>query len=74
MRTVRCSGNPWGGECLPAGGVCLGVYLPMGDLPAGDVCLLGGLSAQGVSASPPAVDRMTSTCKYITLPQLRCGW
>ena len=45
MRTVRCSGRPWGR------GVCLG----------------------GFCQTPPPVDRITDTCKSITLPQLRCG-
>ena len=59
MSTVRCSGRHWGGgvSAQGVGGVCLG-----------EGCLLGG----GVCQTPP-VDRMTDTCKNITLLQLCCG-
>ena len=62
MRTVHCSGRP-GEGCLPEGGVCQGVCAQ------GEGCVSGeGGSAQGGSKTPP--DRMTDTCKNITLPQL----
>ena len=48
---------------------CWGGVYPEGCLTA------GGMSAcQGCACLPdPPVDRMTDTCKYITLPQLCCG-
>ena len=46
------------------GGVCLAV----GCLPVG-VCV----SAAGGGSARPPMDRMTDTCRNITLPQLRCG-
>ena len=55
------------GGCLPREGC----------LPIGGVCL--GVSTQGLSDrhSPvdrqPPVDRITDSCKNITLPQLHCG-
>ena len=57
MRTVRCSGRPWfvgGGVSACDGGWCL---------PARGVCLPGGC----VCPQDPPVDRMTDTCKNITL-------
>ena len=78
----------WGGLLL-LGGVCSswGVSAPLGGclLLLGVVCswggglfLLGGVCSWGgipacTDADPSPVDRMTDTCKNITLPQLRCG-
>ena len=70
MRTFRCSGRPFGrgvfaqgvGGVSAQGDVCLGGCLPRGSLP------------RGMSARHPAVDRMTDTCRNITLLQLCCGW
>ena len=53
---------------LGGGGVCPGGYLAKGGLPSG-VSAKGG----GVCHTPP-VNRMTGTCKNITLPQLHCRW
>ena len=74
----RAGCRPEGG-CLPAWrsvsvcqGVCLprGVHLPRGVcLPRGDVCL----PRWGVSARHPPVNRITDSCKNITLPPLCCG-
>ena len=67
MRNVRCSGHPWEGVCpdggLPANKGCLSAM--------GVVCLPGGL---GLRCLPdPSLERMTDTCKNITLPQLHCA-
>ena len=80
MRTVRCSGRRGGGACIPActgqGGMypsmhwAGGVYRSMHW--AGGVSARGCLP-EGVSATPPPLDRMTDACENITLPQLRCG-
>ena len=65
MCTVRCSGRHLGGD------VCQG-----GCLNRRGVCP-GGVSAWGVFAwgclPDIPLDRMTDTCKNITLLQLRCG-
>ena len=57
-----------GGVCLVQGGVCLvrGVCLPG---PGGGVCLVPGGSAwsRGGARRTPPVDRITDTCKNITL-------
>ena len=54
-----------------------GVYLVPGGLPGLGGYLSGGVYlARGVYLvrySPSPVDRITDTCKNITLPQLRCG-
>ena len=53
--------------CLGGGGVYLGGCLPRGCLPGGE-----GVAAQRVVHLHP-VNRITDTCKNITLRQLRCG-
>ena len=47
-----------------------GVYLPRGGVPARGY-LLGGVPTGGVPAQvlPPPVNRITDTCKNITMPQ-----
>ena len=69
MRTVRCSGRQWG-VCLPRGGVCWRAVCPGGVFP-GCVCpewsAQEGVCPGEVSARHPPVDRMTNTCKNITL-------
>ena len=74
--TVCCSLLPGGGVVclvrggvLPAGGVCL---VQGGVLPAGEVCLVRGgvclvLGGEGCSPEAPPVNRITDTCKNITL-------
>ena len=62
-------GSAWGGSCLPGprGGVCRGRCLPD---PGGGVCLVpgGGFSLTGgVLPGAPPVNRITHTCKNITL-------
>ena len=52
-----------GGVC--PGGVCLGGVCP------GDVCQRGVVVKRVVCLGRN--DRMTDTCKNITLPQLHCG-
>ena len=60
-------GVPAPGEGV--GGVCSrGGYLLQGD-----ACSLGGGISQHAMGQTPPVDRMTHTCKNITLAQLRCG-
>ena len=54
-------------ECLPGRGVCAEECLP------GRGCLRRGVSAQRVSARHPPVERMTDSCKNITLSQVCCG-
>ena len=71
-------------ECIPVRCVpSAAMTIPRGVSGRGVVCLAGKTSAcQGVSAcqrrlsacqNPLPVDRMTDTCKNITLQQLRCG-
>ena len=48
---------------VEGGGSAEGIVCPGGCLPGGGWCV----------ADPPPMDRMTDTCKNITLPQLRCG-
>ena len=70
------------GWCAWSGGVCL----VQGGVPGpgwgGGVCLVwgggvpdlrGGLASQHAVRQTPPVDRITDTCKNITLAQLRCG-
>ena len=72
----------WGVYLVPGGvpspGGCTwsrGVYLVPGGVPG-----LGGVPGPGGVSGPrgwcqvlPPVNRITHTCKNITLPQLRCG-
>ena len=66
---VPGQGCTWsrGGGCTWSGGVYLvwGVYLVPGGVPGPRGCTWSG--------TPPPVNRITHTCKNITLPQLRCG-
>ena len=74
-----CSGGGGGGRGVCSQGVC------SGDVCSRGVSALGGVGSRGVSAHGgggiPActeadtlpVDRITDTCKNITLAQLRCG-
>ena len=77
MRTVRCSGRQWG-VCLPRGGVCRGAVCPGGGFPGG-VCpewsaQEGGLPKEDICpVGCPPVDRMTNTCKNITLRNYVAG-
>ena len=69
----RCT---WSGGCVPGLGVYLvpgggGVYLVLGGVPGPGGCTWSG-GMYLVRYSPP-VNRITHTCKNITLPQLRCG-
>ena len=67
------------GGGVPAGGVPAWggwVYLPRrctrpGGVPAQGLYLPGGCTYRGVASqvSPPPVNRITDTCKNITLPQ-----
>ena len=62
---------PGGGVYLVPGG---GEYLvPGGGVPGpgGGYLVPGGGTWSGTP--PPPVNRITHTCKNITLPQLRCG-
>ena len=77
LLTVCQSLLPGGGGALPGGYTCpegvpaWGVYLPRGVYLPG-----GGVPAWGVylpGHTPPPVNRITHTCKNITLAQLRCG-
>ena len=61
MRTVRCSSDLGGGRGGAGGG---GISLAEGWSP-----WQGGVSQHALEADPPLVDRMTDTCKNITLPQ-----
>ena len=61
LRGCACPGLPGGHACL-GGGVPRGVCMPGG-------CMSGGYACH----AHPTVDRMTHTCKNITLAQLRCG-
>ena len=70
----------WGGVCSQ--GVCLlwGVSAPGGVSALGGICSWGGLlrgegvvSQHALRQTPPTVNRITHTCKNITLAQLRCG-
>ena len=59
--------GPGGGVPGPGGGTWSGgVYL----VPGGVYLVPGGVPGQVL---PPPVNRITHTCKNITLPQLRCG-
>ena len=71
MCTVRCSGRPWRGKgvCMPGGCLPARGSACQGGLPAGGSACQGGVSA----CNNPPVDRMTDTCKNITLPPLRRG-
>ena len=67
MRTGRALTVFRGG--VPARGVYLleGVYLPRGSVPAQGVYLTGGGCTWPGTPTPPPVNRMTDTCKNITL-------
>ena len=86
LLTVSPSMHCTGGVCVARGVPCRGVSLPGGLLAGGclargspcpggsacwGVCLLGGIPA--CTEADPPVNRITHTCKNITLPQLRCG-
>ena len=72
MSTVRCSGHPSGGGCLPKGGG--GGSAWGGSLPAGGMSTQeGGVHLLGGCRLDPPVNRITDKYKNITLPQLRCG-
>ena len=65
--------------CLPGGGVCPeGVSAQGGKVMFSQASVIlfegeGEVSARGMSARHPAVNRITDACENITLPQLRCG-
>ena len=69
-----------GGGCVPGGGACQGGCLPGGGACQGGWCLPGGVPARGgacqggvparggcLTSPPHPVDRITDTCKNITL-------
>ena len=66
--------------CLLLGGVCSGGWW---SAPGGEGCLLQGgclllgvvvvVSQHALRQTPLPVNRITHTCKNITLAQLRCG-
>ena len=70
-----------GGCLLPGGVSALGGVCPRRGVCSGGYLLLGGglLRGEGVVSqhalrqTPPTVNRITHTCKNITLAQLRCG-
>ena len=81
MRVDRISLVP-GGVYLVRGGVVYlvqggVVYLVLGGVPGPGGCTWsGGVPGPGGvpgQVLPPSVNRITHTCKNITLPQLRCG-
>ena len=74
-----CTWSWWGllqGGCTWSGGVPCprGVYLVPGGVPGpGGVCSGGMYLVPGGYQVLPTVNRITHTCKNITLPQLCCG-
>ena len=71
-----CTYRGWVGGCTCQGVYLLGgVYLPRGSgvctCPGG--LLQGGVCSGGCTEVHPPVNRITHTCKNITLGQLRCG-
>ena len=74
-----CFGGVWsrgvpgpGGVSVP-GGLVVGVAWSRGGLLLGGCLLPGGVVSQHALRQTPPVDRITDTCKNITLAQLRCG-
>ena len=71
---VSVLGSLSGEGSLSRGVSVQGGFCPGGLCPGGS--LSRGVSVRGVSLTEtpsPSVNRITNTCKNITLPQLRCG-
>ena len=81
VQGVCVQGGLCPGGFFVQGGLCPGEVSVQGrSLPRGGLCpwgsLFGGVSVQGGLPDrdpPPPVNRITDTCKNITLPQLCCG-
>ena len=72
-KRVSAKGGIYPGGCLPRGCLPRG-YLPRGVSAQGGVCPGGGCLPGGCLPRLPPVNRITDTCKNITLSQLHCGW